>query len=764
MTDRSRDLLVWYKRLSKLDEPERSRLLATLQAEDADFATKVRQLLEPRQESEGGFLRPPEPEDLHRMTEQPDDDDESEPWQLGRYRLFRKIGKGGMGQVWLAEQASLSRLVAVKVLRASYEEVQLERFRREAKAAGRLQHPHVVSVHEFDEDDGIPYIVMDYIEGCDLRDVLIARSDGSTETEATLDLAHLAPAAYASLMAKLLAGVAEALEHAHENRVWHRDVKPENILIDREGRALLADFGIAKDPAEPGLTRTMDIPGTRFYVSPEQAVFRQNGLDHRTDIFSLGVVLYEALTGCRPFDGDSEPDVLRAIREEQPPPPRQLNPAISRDLETIILRALEKQPQDRYASALELAQDLRAASDGKPIQARPPVVSVRARRFLERNRRVTLPVAATVALVLLVTATVLVTPRLEEHLSRPTLSLQAYRDDGTLLQGASVRLHRANPLGARADDGTLLGTTPIHRVRVPPGRHHLVIEAPAHGHAELIRTFPKHHAHEERVVIRRTEDVVAGMLLIEPAVTLAEWFPDEGMSSEQVVFEGVGGFHVDPFELSNRVYQSFLEDTSYFDLLDQEPPQRPPTWPEGTLTASQLELPVVGISYLDARRCAEWAGKRLPDAVEWQRAARGTDGRIYPWGDERLLAERAVVGHHSTAELPLESEATDDWHEQYLRALSSDYLDNAEPVDSRSTDVGPEGLHHALGNVEEWTNSFDQDTGADGKLAWNPGERIVMGASWLTKLREARLDVLRGDPIDNVQQNFIGCRFVKSRR
>jgi eukaryotic-like serine/threonine-protein kinase len=259
----------------------------------------------------------------------------------GRYRLLGRLGSGGMADVWCAEDSMLNRRVALKFLhpRFAQDEQFVERFRREASAAAGLQHPNVVGVFDRGTVDGAHYIAMEYVEGASLKD-LIGR--GLTVGEAV------------EIVRQVLAGV----KYAHERGIIHRDLKPQNVLVDSEGRARVTDFGIARAGASE-ITQTGSVLGTAQYLSPEQA----QGLPvtAASDIYSIGVMLYEALTGRVPFDADSPVTVALKQVSERPRPPSELNPEVSRALDGVVMRALAKDPANRFASAEEFRQALDAA-------------------------------------------------------------------------------------------------------------------------------------------------------------------------------------------------------------------------------------------------------------------------------------------------------------------------------------------------------------------------------------------------------------------
>ncbi len=315
--------------------------------------------------------------------------------QLGEYRIVREVGRGGMGVVYEAEQVSLGRRVALKVLpfAAAIDPKQRQRFQIEAQAAAQLHHPHIVPIFGVGCDHGIHYYAMQFVEGRSLSAILhelrdrhqtpagIEVNSSSSAADDSASTPTRVDRAYCRNVARLGAEAADALDHAHALGIVHRDIKPANLLIDPHGALWITDFGLARSTSDLSLTHTGDMVGTLRYMSPEQAQARGGVVDQRTDIYALGVTLYELLTLQPAFNGRDHQELLRQIALDEPVSPRRLNPAVPRDLETIILKAIAKDPSSRYTTAQDLAADFRRFLDDQPILARRPGLLERTLRW-----------------------------------------------------------------------------------------------------------------------------------------------------------------------------------------------------------------------------------------------------------------------------------------------------------------------------------------------------------------------------------------------
>lgn len=321
----------------------------------------------------------------------------SMPSQIGDYELIGEIARGGMGVVYKARQQSLGRTVAVKMIldSALVSDQQIKRFRGEAEAAARLDHSGIVPVYEVGEADGRHFFSMALLEGGSLQS-LVARGP-------------LAPQAAAEMVAQ----IATAVDYAHQQGVVHRDLKPQNILLDKQGQPKVTDFGLARRlDSVDGLTRSGDVVGTPGYMSPEQALGRVKEVGPLADVYSLGAILYCLLTGHPPFQAATLAETLRQISEQEPVSPRLVNPSTPRDLETICLKAMQKDKARRYGSAQALADDLRRNLRGETILARPISIWEKGWRFCRRKPALAGLMGAVVAMVLAAVALVVVVAQL----------------------------------------------------------------------------------------------------------------------------------------------------------------------------------------------------------------------------------------------------------------------------------------------------------------------------------------------------------------
>jgi tetratricopeptide (TPR) repeat protein len=343
---------------------------------------------------------------------------------LGDYRLIREVGRGGMAVVYEAEQVSLGRRVALKVLpfASVLDPKQLQRFKNEALAVAGLRHPNIVPVHAVGCERGVHYYAMQLIEGQSLAQAIRDLKEGPTadapKTPLSSHGSHRTPG-YVRTAVALCVQAAEALDHAHQLGIVHRDVKPANLLVDPAGTLWVTDFGLASSRKDAGLTTTGEIVGTVRYMSPEQALAKRVPVDHRTDVYSLGATLYELLTLEPAFPGDDPHAVMRDIASREPVPPRQRNPALPVDVETVLMKAMTKDPAGRYGTAQEMADDLKRYLTDRPVLARRASVVERVVRWSRRHRA---GVAATVVVLLVGAGALAIGAKQEERKTREALA------------------------------------------------------------------------------------------------------------------------------------------------------------------------------------------------------------------------------------------------------------------------------------------------------------------------------------------------------
>jgi tetratricopeptide (TPR) repeat protein len=347
------------------------------------------------------------------------------------YEILGELGRGGMGVVYKAQQTRLGRLVALKmILSGSHaSSTDLERFRTEAKAIARLQHSHIVQIYEVGEHGGLPYFSLEFCGGGSLAHKMAGTP--------------LVPQEAAALVEKL----AHAMQAAHDRGVIHRDLKPANVLLAEDGTPKITDFGLAKKLDEAGQTHTGVVIGTPSYMAPEQAEGKSKQLGPACDVYALGALLYDCLTGRPPFRAATSLDTLLQVVGQEPVPPSQLNAKVPRDLETICLKCLHKEPGKRYDTALELAKDLRRFQQGEPIVARPVGSVERAVKWVRRR-----PGAAALYAALLVGLMVVLAATLWYQAQQATATAEAAQRTATTAEGIRLRLDQAGQTRAQLHD------------------------------------------------------------------------------------------------------------------------------------------------------------------------------------------------------------------------------------------------------------------------------------------------------------------------
>ena len=438
-----------YEAAAGLSGDQREQFLQELEATDPGIAAEVRSMLD-AEDADPHFMKSHHGGDTTSISLS----DAEEMPEIDGYTLLEEIGRGGMGVVYRAREHALEREVAIKILSklGLVSEKQVDRFRREAGTIANLDHPNIVKVHAVGEEPGFHYFVMELIVGDDLHALNERRIARARTTEtlggSTAPAPQLTPhdsPRYVRRIAKIMLEAADAVAFAHQHDVVHRDIKPRNILVGHDGRVKLVDFGLARDRRLGQITQSGDWAGTPSYMSPEQVRAKNMNVDHRTDVYSLGVVLYELLTRKRPYDAASHHETMDRILDARPASIRSLNPRVPRDLEIITMTAMARETEDRYPWADDLCDDLHRFLDHEAISAKPPTVAARVRRFVRAHRTVILTTAA-VLVIGVVLANVLVAERARNKVATKANVLDAQ----IAAAGSDLSMKDANELALLA--------------------------------------------------------------------------------------------------------------------------------------------------------------------------------------------------------------------------------------------------------------------------------------------------------------------------
>jgi len=643
-----------------------------------------------------------------------------------KYKIIDVVGKGGMGIVYKAEDTKLKRNVALKFLppELTKDKDARDRFVLEAQAAAALSHPNICTIHEIDEEEGKSFIAMEYVEGQSLKNKI---DRGPIAIKEAVDIAIQ---------------VAEGLEEAHRKEIVHRDIKSANIMIMEKGQVKIMDFGLAKVKGGTLLTREGTTLGTVAYMSPEQA--RGEEVDHRTDIWSLGIVLYEMLSGQLPFMGDREASILYSVVHEEAKPVTAWNPKIPSELQQIIERSLKKKPEARYQSAADLLKDLHKYRDSLKAEE---LGAFSFRSFLRQIRR---PIVATPAL-LIIAAIVLaavwffdrqskirwakevILPEVERLIadSEPGLanrikafrlaeSVEKYIPNDPRLAGllslCSVNIDiKTEPSAARISMKAIsdsdqewqdIGISPIEGFPVPIGYVKLRMEKEGYEPVVAVTSTFIWDLNNKKTFMSPNS--------IHRVLDKKGSFP-EGMvrvAGAETDFGRIEDFFVDKYEVTNSQYKEFVDaggyqekkywkhnfmkddktlswDEAVAEFVDQTGRPGPATWRAGDFPPGQGKYPVSGVSWYEAAAYAEYAGKSLPTGLHWGMTGGEYTPLLHRWGTYR----------------------------SYISSKSNFKGEGPAPVGTHD-DPTAYGAYDMGGNVREW--------------CWNETEegKVIRGGAW----------------------------------
>jgi serine/threonine protein kinase len=580
---------------------------------------------------------------------------------ISHYKILEEIGRGGMGEVYLALDMDLERQVAIKFLpkELTKDDENVERFKREAKSAASLNHPNIITIYEIGMSDDEYFIVMEYVQGETLREKL--------DRERQLAFREIND---------ILKQVCTGLEKAHEAGIVHRDIKPENIFINEDGRVKILDFGLAKLRGSSKLTKDLSTLGTIRYISPEQA--RGEETSARSDIWSTGIILYEMITGITPFKGDYEQAVIYGILNEEPRRPEEIRKDIPLELIHIINQSLQKIPEQRYQSMSALLSDI------NPLQKNKKTV----------KQSKSIPSKFTylsIVFIIIISVAVYLYLNtkhfdLNQVMSQVTPFIERDDYDGAydylVNSGIEVGDLEDNKLYNKIVGALSIDSKPqnvdisLSRIRHKPKLHldpdSFLGETPLVNHPFFAGEYFLQLFLSESKSFRFIIELIPNDTLYISRSLEPKYFSEEDMilieTGKNFKGEPVPSFYIDINEVTNRDYFNFVSAGGYRlshlwpekmiiknhivpqeqalkVFVDQTGISAPRHWSGGKYPQGTENYPVTGVTWYEANAYAIWAGKQLPIWKQWWRAAVGTDGRIFPWGnDVSTISERANFG------------------------------------------------------------------------------------------------------------------------
>lgn len=637
---------------------------------------------------------------------------------IGTFDLLEMLGEGAFGCVWKARDRKLDRIVALKLPRgAGLNAAEAAAFLREAQAAAQLRHPNIVAIFGVERDERTAYIVSEYIDGLNLKEWL-------KQNQPTFEDA-----------ARLSVKLAEALAHAHAQGVVHRDMKPANILLDRAGEPHITDFGLAKRlSADSSIHSGQHVLGTPAYMSPEQAAGDSKNVGPRSDLYSLGIILYELLTGIRAFEGDQQ-TILRQVLSAEPKPPRQVRPEIPAGLETICLKAIAKERDERYPSVQEFAADLNRFLRSEPVQARPPRATHGGRQWT-RRRFAGVAVSALIPLGGYALWSGFSGQRDENY--RPI-------ELTTNPVGAEIWFIPLDKLTGEPDATRIIhaGRSPVS-LEIAPGDYLVEAVLDERRFHEVYRHVPDVTETLHEAVVHRFSTSRPGKPIVLPAVLIPAVSITEGMAhvagagrfamGDQIhdssCLRQIPDFYMDAFELTSGQFR--------LELAGKLPPY---------LRVEDLpDSHAIPLRFDGAMAAAEHIGKRLADEAEYEFAATAGGTRRYPWTG--LLAEVASPASFG----PVDSFPLDRVD-----------LDPQVPIFGLCSNVAEWTITWASRNPHDDSGAKPQtDSPGEYRIVRGGNERVVEGDASITEeMRDprARTSVWR-----TKRKPGLGARFVRSAK